>query len=69
MSMHIQRFVDRVQGADSRGQKDLVMSLADAKNLHADITRLLVELENSRKHDLNGTKDDVIQVQVSGGSF
>ena len=70
MSMHLQRFVDRVRGAEARGAKDFIMSMTDAKDLHADITRLLIELNNLRElATAKPQQDDVITVEVSGGNF
>jgi hypothetical protein len=43
------------------------MSIRDAKDLHGDITKLLVTLEELREQ---GTKNsEVIEVQLTGGSF
>ena len=68
MSLHIHRFVDAIKAAEARGQKDLQMTLRDAKDLHADITKLLVTLEQMRKTpDTSAT--DVIKVELTGGSF
>jgi hypothetical protein len=68
MSLHIHRFVDAIKAAEARGQRDLQMTLRDAKDLHADITKLLVTLDQMRKPaDTNGT--DVIKVELTGGSF
>ena len=39
MSLHLSKFVDRVRGFESRGIRDFTMSMTDAKDLHADITR------------------------------
>jgi hypothetical protein len=70
MSLHLQKFVDRVRGAEARGLKDFTMSLNDAKDLHADITRLLIELEKIRSAIAQTAgKEEVITVQVGGGSF
>ena len=68
MSLHLQRFVDRVQAAEARGQRDLVLSINEAKDLHADLTRLLLNLESLRTVRI-APKDEVIEVQVSGGKF
>jgi hypothetical protein len=68
--LHINQFVDRVKAADSRQQRDLVMSMSDAKNLHADITKLLLAL-----HTLNDTAStdsatvSAQSIEVDGGSF
>ena len=67
MSLHINRFVDSIKAHESRGQKDFTMPLKDAKDLHADITKLLLVLEQLRQ--TNGKTDDVIQVEITGGTF
>ena len=69
MSLHIHKFIDAVKAAESRGQKDLQISLRDAKDLHADITKLLITLEQIRKPDSSHSGDSVIEVQITGGTF
>jgi DNA primase len=70
MTIHIQRFVDRVRGAEARGTRDFTMSMADAKDLHADITRLLLELHTLKETVTNKTdSDQTITVEITGGTF
>ena len=70
MTIFLQKFVDRVRGLEARGAKDFTMSMADAKDLHADITRLLIDLQGLREQTmLKDTDNEVITVQVSGGTF
>jgi hypothetical protein len=69
MTMHIQKFVDRVRGFESRGSKDYVMSMQEAKDLHADLTLLLLELQNLRQHLVEKTQQDSITVEIAGGGF
>lgn len=69
MSIHLQKFVDRVQGNESRGLKDFTMSMADAKALHADLTRLLIELQALREIVASQPREEVITVEVGGGQF
>jgi len=69
MSIHLQRFVDRVQGNESRGLKDFTMSMTDARALHADLTRLLIELQALREVVATKPQEEVITVDVGGGSF
>jgi DNA primase len=70
MTIHIQRFVDRVRGAEARGTRDFTMSMADAKDLHADITRLLLELHTLTETVGNKTNSDqTITVELTGGTF
>ena len=61
------RFIDAIKAAESRGQRDLTMSLRDAKDLHSDITKLLLTLEGIR--NMKPTKEETIIVEMSGGSF
>jgi hypothetical protein len=69
MSLHLQKFVDRVRGHEARGSKDFIMTLAEAKDMHADITRLLLELHELREQVSKPAAEEVITVQVDGGSF
>jgi predicted nucleic acid-binding Zn-ribbon protein len=69
MSLHLQKFVDRVRGHEARGSKDFVMTLAEAKDMHADITRLLLELRDLREQANKPQTEELITVQVGGGSF
>ena len=69
MSLHLQRFVDKVRGFEARGAKDFTMSMSEAKDLHADITRLLITLQTFQEHATATQNDEVIQVQMDGGKF
>ena len=69
MSLHLQKFVDRVRGHEARGARDFVMTLTEAKDMHADITRLLLELHDLREQASKPQIEEVITVQVGGGSF
>ena len=67
MSLHINRFVDAIKAAESRNQRDLTMSIRDAKDLHGDITKLLLALENAR--DRLESSNEPIEVVMDGGGF
>lgn len=67
MSLHINRFIDAVKAAETRGQKDLVMSLRDAKDLHSDVTKLLLAMEQLRQNVQQS--QEVVQIELTGGSF
>lgn len=69
MSIFLQKFVDRVRGLEARGAKDFTMSMTDAKDLHADITRLLIDLETLREQTVTTDKEQVITVKMDGGAF
>mgnify|MGYP003649859086 CR=1 FL=1 len=67
MSIHIQKFIERVQGFEARATKDFSMPMKDAKDLHADITKLLLTLNNLREVAVQ--QSNKITVEVKGGSF
>jgi len=71
MTIHLSKFIERVQGQQARGAKDFIMSLKDAQDLHADITRLLLELQALREHAVQTLQKDneVITVNMDGGTF
>jgi hypothetical protein len=69
MTIHLQKFVDRVRGHEARGARDFVMSMADAKDLHADITRLLIDLQTLQETTVKIPQEDTITVKMNGGSF
>jgi len=64
--IYIQRFLDKLKNLQSQNAKDFTMSLHEANNLHADITKLLLELKT---HANNKSTDDVIKVELDGGNF
>lgn len=66
MMMHINRFMDKMTVADSKQNKDLVLPMPDARGLRDDIARLLLDLYELSK---NKNQNEVIQVEVKGGSF
>jgi hypothetical protein len=69
MSLHLHKFVDRVRGLEARGGRDLVMSITEAKDLHADITRLLIDLQQLRETATTNQVEETITIKMDGGSF
>jgi hypothetical protein len=69
MTIHLQKFVDRVRGHEARGARDFVMSMNDAKDLHADITALMLELYRLKEAAVTAQEEQKITVQISGASF
>lgn len=67
MSLHINRFVDSIKAHEARGQRDFTMSLRDAKDLHADITKLLLTLQALSAQQQ--TAEQVVQIELAGGDF
>jgi len=69
MTLHIQKFVDRVRGFELKGSKDFIMSINEAKDLHNDLTHLLLELHDLREKMSGPQQDNVITIKMDGGSF
>jgi hypothetical protein len=69
MIMHIQKFVDRIRGQEARGMRDFTMTMNEAKDLHADITRLLLQLHTLQTEATKTPKTDAVQVQIGGGYY
>jgi hypothetical protein len=68
MSLHINRFIDSIKAHEARGQRDFSMTLRDAKDLHSDITKLLLKI-NELQDRLTAADSVVVQVDLDGGSF
>ena len=69
MSIHLQKFIERIRGHDARGARDFIMPMADAKGMAADLTELLLELRTLKESALNPQKEEVIEIKMSGGKF
>jgi hypothetical protein len=71
--IHLQKFIERVQGAEARGLKDMSISITDAKSMHADLTRLLLDMQKLRElFEQQATRsgnEDTITVEMNGGGF
>lgn len=66
MSLHINRFIDSVKAHEARGTQQFMMPLRDAKDLHADITKLLLTVNELRNRLQT---EEIITVEVSGQAF
>jgi hypothetical protein len=71
MTIHLAKFIERVQGQQARAARDFIMSMKDAQDLHADITRLLLELQTLREHAVQTLQKETetITVKMDGGTF
>jgi hypothetical protein len=69
VSIHINRFIDSVKAHESRGQRDFIMPMKDAKDLHADITKLLLAVTELQNRLLEVPKEQIITVELGGRDF
>jgi len=65
--LYIRKFMDRLQQLELQGSRDFVCPINDAKNLHKDITTLLLNIEAIRGHLPN--TDRPIEVELKGEDF
>jgi hypothetical protein len=69
MSLHINRFVDRIKAAESQQQRNVTLTIAEARDLHADITKLLLVLQTLQEPSRTAVAEDKLTLEVDGGSF
>lgn len=69
MSLHINRFIDRVQGMDLRSAQSITMSPGEARDLVADLARVLLELDTLRSAAVDNHSEEIITVRIDGGTF
>jgi len=67
--LHINKFIDRVKAAESRSQRDLIMTINEARDLHGDITKLLLSLQVLREQATATSVEPVTNIEVAGGTF
>lgn len=63
--LHIKRFFDKLTSMEGKQNKDLVLPILDARGLRDDISKLLMDL----RHENVAKQEEIIQLQVKGGSF
>ena len=66
MSLHINRFIDRVRSAEHRGQRDFVMTMSEARDLQADLAKLLLALHVTAQ-TAEPPRTDTLE--IDGGQF
>ena len=69
MSLHINRFIDSIKAHESRNAKDFMCPMRDAKDLHADITKLLLTVTDLQARVQALQQESVITVEVAGRDF
>ena len=63
--IQIKKFIDRVSAMEGRQGKDVVIPLAEARMLRDELAKLIIDRYEQKKD----VSDDIIQVQVTGGTF
>jgi hypothetical protein len=66
--IYINRFIDKIKFFEAKNSKDFIIPMKDAKDLHSDITKLLLalqEYEQRVKHAMQAPTD----IQLDGGDW
>ena len=63
----INTFIDKIKFLETKNAKEFSMSMRDAKDLHADITRLLLVLQELTQN--HNKEQEPVQVELGGGGF
>jgi hypothetical protein len=63
--IQIKRFIEKVSLIEGRQGKDVVIPISDARGLRDELAKLLADHYEMKKD----SPDEVIQVQVTGGTF
>lgn len=69
MSIHINRFLDRIKAAESRRANEVSMSISEARDLHNELTRLLLKLQETQESSNTSGASEEINIEIQGGSF
>ena len=69
MSLHINRFIDNIKAHESRNARDFMCAIRDAKDLHADITKLLLVVTDLQSRVQALQQASMIPVEVAGRDF
>jgi len=64
--LYIRKFIDRVAQCDATNARDFVWTMQDAKNLHGDITKLLLDIDLLQKQQSSKQLDSI---EVDGGTW
>lgn len=68
LSIHVRMFNDKVRAMNQTQKKELTLSAAEARNLHADIFDLLAHIAALSENTLE-SGPDVISINMDGGGF
>jgi len=64
--LYIRKFMDRLQQLELKGSRDFTCPINDAKNLHKDITTLLLDIDALQRQN---DQEDVVSVELKGEDF
>ncbi len=67
--IHINKFLDKIKTSESKQLKTVSLSIKEARDVHADITKLLMALYELQKSPNKEKPDNVTKVEITGGEW
>jgi len=67
--IHINNFVDKIKALELQNSKQFSMTIREAKDLHADITKLLLALQVLQDNKSSAKSNEIIQVELRGDTW
>lgn len=68
LSVHVRMFNDKVRALNQSGKKELILSAAEARNLHSDIFELLTHIAQI-SGDTDSGQGESVNIVMDGGGF
>ena len=65
----INTFIDKIKYFESRNSQNFNMTMREAKDLHTDITKLLLVLEELHTTPNTQTTDEVVNIEIKGENW
>ena len=69
LSLHLKKFNDRIKVMNQTNSKDLVLSVAEARQLQADIFDLLTKINDLTELRKTVEQETLVSVEMDGGGF
>ncbi len=66
--IHINRFIDKIKFFEAKHSKDFIIPMKDAKDLHGDITKLLLALQEYEQRAKRAVQVPT-DIQLNGGDW
>jgi len=67
--INIKRFIDKVTSQEGRNGRDVVLTIADARALRDEISKLIIDRYDESTKKEPTLNNDVIQVEMKGGKW
>jgi hypothetical protein len=69
LSIHVRNFNEKVKVMNQTQSKQLVLSVAEARNLHTDIFALLTHIAELSDRPEQPSNTNIVQIGMDGGTF